>query len=246
MKKKICLILLCGIMLLEVCGCGKNENNQEKLDNVLNNLSNTSKITIEDTMSIEKKIYTIEEQEEINKITNILSNIKTRTDDTNDSSRYKIKLYNKENKEYANLSFYPIKIEGYDGKLTLNESTTDLNELIINNYSVTFPEINNNVKKILKSVTKIEVRNYSDNKLVKTIKDSKKITKINNVILDTKVDVKSGINAIGLKYNLKFLNKKGEEVASIDYDPYLLFSIDGTCYKLIKFDNDALSKLIEK
>lgn len=260
MKKdlKIILIVIVGALLItgivsfiiKVNDSNKEskKNNEAIMDMLFDNLHNTLKITIEDTYALEKKVYTIIESEEINKITNILSNIKPALlEETDDTSRFIIKLYDKENIEYANLSFYPIKIKGYNGKLTLGESGADLYKLLNESYSATFREINNNVEKILAGVSKIEVRNYNDNKLIKTIKDNKRIKEINNIILNTKVDESRVINDIGLKYNLVFLNKEDEEVAKINYAPYLLLTIDnGKGYHLINYDFDALSKLIEK
>ena len=240
----VILLLTCLVfIILKVNNYLKR--NDEKINLVLNNLSDTKKITIEDTLSLNKKIYEIEDEEEITKITNILKNISPTTEDTSDSSRYIIKLYNANDNEYASLTFYPIKIKGYNGKLTLKESTTDLYEILVNDYSVKFPEIDNQAQEILNKVTKIEVRSYTDNKLIKTITDLDTITQINNIIMDSKVDESKEINAIGLKYTLIFLNDNKEELATVKYDPYLLLNIGENGYKLIKF-NQELTNYIER
>lgn len=253
MKKgwKIFLAVIIVILLITglVCSILITHDDSKKdnitIDTVLDNLPSTTKITIEDTMSLNKKVYTITEQEEIDKITSLLSSITNRSSDTIETSRYVIKLFVND-KEYADLSFYPFKIKGYNEKLTLNENESVLYELLINNYSVKFPEINSNAEKILKNVTQIEVEGYIDKRKIKTIKDINTIEKINNIILDAKVDENTLVNAISQKYTLIFLDKNNTEVARLIYDPYLLLNIDGENYKLIKYDGDTLSKLIEK
>lgn len=219
--------------------------NTIELDEVLNNLSNTTKIVIKDTWAKENNVYIIEKKEEIDKITSILANMKPTTEDTNDTSRYRIVLFDKDNEEYVNLSFYPIKIKGYNEKLTLGESTTDLSAILGDNYSAKFPEINENAEKILKSSVKIEVRNFSNNELIKIIENPNTIEKIANLLMDTKVDDSGVINTIALKYSLSFWDKKEDKVADIKYDPYLLLVVDNKSYKLVKFDQAALTKLIE-